>query len=516
MSARPSGTRRPALRGLRRASLRTRLLVAFVVPLVVVLAVVGVASVTALRHELVGQVDSRLADVAFRSANYDPRAGPGDGGPEDDGRGDGPGDGRGDGPPGQPDFLFARGQGEGTLGARVVDGVSTEAAVLGARFQVVELGNRQRARLADVPADGRVRTVDLGGDLGEYRVVADRADDGEVLVNGLPLTSTRAAVASLVAVELLVGLLSLLAAGLVAALLVRRTLRPLARVATTATRVSELPLASGEVRLAERVPPEDTDPRTEVGQVGTALNRLLDHVEGSLAARQASETQVRQFVADASHELRTPLSSIRGYTELVRRQGGELPEHVRHALGRVESESLRMSALVEELLLLARLDAGRELSAEEVDLTALVVDAVSDAQAAGPEHRWQLELPDTPVLVSGDADRLHQALANLLANARAHTPPGTTATTRLSTRDGWARLEVVDDGPGIPPQLLDHVFERFARGDSSRSRAAGSTGLGLAIVHAVVTAHGGTVSVESRPGRTAFTVRLPHAAPATD
>jgi two-component system OmpR family sensor kinase len=170
-----------------------------------------------------------------------------------------------------------------------------------------------------------------------------------------------------------------------------------------------------------------------------------------------------------------------------------------------------MSALVEELLLLARLDAGRELSTEEVDLTALVVDAVSDAHVTGPDHRWQLDLPDTPVLVPGDPARLHQALVNLLANARAHTPPGTTITTRLTTDDGWAELAVVDDGPGIPAELRDHVFERFARGDSSRSRSAGSTGLGLAIVHAVVTAHGGTVSVTSQPGRTAFTVRLPNA-----
>jgi signal transduction histidine kinase len=170
-----------------------------------------------------------------------------------------------------------------------------------------------------------------------------------------------------------------------------------------------------------------------------------------------------------------------------------------------------MTDLVEELLLLARLDAGRELTTEEVDLTALVVDAVSDAHAAGPAHRWQLDLPDSAVLVPGDAARLHQVLANLLANARAHTPEGTTCTTRLRAVEGVAVLEVLDDGPGIPPALLGHVFERFARGDSSRSRNAGSTGLGLAIVHAVVSASAGTVSVSSVPGRTVFTIRLPHA-----
>jgi two-component system OmpR family sensor kinase len=170
-----------------------------------------------------------------------------------------------------------------------------------------------------------------------------------------------------------------------------------------------------------------------------------------------------------------------------------------------------MSELVEELLLLARLDAGRELAHEEVDLTALVVDTVSDAHVAGPGHRWQLDLPDAPVLVPGDPARLHQMLANLLTNVRSHTPDGTTATTRLRAEGGSAVLQVIDDGPGIPPALRPHVFERFARGDASRSRHAGSTGLGLAIVHAVVGAHRGTVEVASEPGSTVFTVRLPHA-----
>jgi two-component system OmpR family sensor kinase len=489
--------------------LRTKLLVACVVPLVVVLALVGVVSITALRHELVSQVDTRLEAVTYRSENYSGE--PGYGGPPAPPAA-GTGSAEADEAPGEPGFLGARGQGEGTLGARVVDGVCTEAGVLGSRGEVLRLTSAQQAAVVAMSADGAPATVDLGGDLGNYRIVAHRAHDGDVLVNGLPLSSTSAAVRNLLIAELVVGLLGLLAAALAAALVIRRTLRPLDRVATTATRVSELPLSSGEVQLAERVPPEDTDPGTEVGQVGTALNRLLDHVEGSLAARQASETQVRQFVADASHELRTPLASIRGYAELVRRQGGdEVPGHVGHALRRVESEALRMSELVEELLLLARLDAGRELTTEEVDLTALVVDTVSDAHAAGPGHRWRLDLPETAVMVPGDPARLHQVLANLLANGRTHTPEGTVVTTRLRVADGTAVLQVLDDGPGIPPALVGHVFERFARGDSSRSRHAGSTGLGLAIVHAVVTAHGGTVAVSSEPGRTVFTIRLPHA-----
>jgi two-component system OmpR family sensor kinase len=502
----------PAASPRSRRSLRTRLLVAFVVPLVAVLALVGVVSVTALRAQLVGQVDTRLDAAIARSENYSPQPGydmpPAPPADTADGEGDGDGDGDGHGGPG---FLGARGQGEGTLGATVVDGVCTDSGVLGPGGQTLTLTSAQDAVLADLPTDGGPVTRDLGGHLGDYRLVASAVPNGDVLVTGLPLSSTADAVRNLVAVELVVGVMALVAAALAAVLVIRRTLRPLDRVAATATRVSELPLASGEVRLAERVPPEDTDPGTEIGQVGTALNRMLDHVEGSLAARQESETRVRQFVADASHELRTPLASIRGYAELVRRQHAEVPTDVGHAMRRVESEALRMSALVEELLLLARLDAGRELAAEEVDLTALIVDTVSDAHVAGPAHHWQLDLPDAPVLVPGDPARLHQVLANLLANVRSHTPDGTTATTRLRAEGGWAVLQVIDDGPGIPAALRPHVFERFARGDVSRSRTAGSTGLGLAIVHAVVAAHGGRVEVAGEPGRTMFTIRLPHA-----
>jgi two-component system, OmpR family, sensor kinase len=226
--------------------------------------------------------------------------------------------------------------------------------------------------------------------------------------------------------------------------------------------------------------------------------------------------RVRQFVADASHELRTPLAAIRGYAEVTRRSRDAVPPDVAHALRRVESETVRMTALVDDLLLLARLDAGRPLAAEPVDLTVLIVDAVSDAHVAAPTHRWRLNLPDDPVTVTGDAARLHQVFANLLANARAHTPPGTTVTTTLTSSDGAAVVTVTDDGPGIPPDLLPAVFERFARGDTSRSRAAGSTGLGLAIVFAVVEAHHGGTAAESRPGHTAFTVTLPLRAQPTE
>jgi len=322
--------------------------------------------------------------------------------------------------------------------------------------------------------------------------------------------------ASLVQLGIIMGIvagIALLVGAFAVYWIVRRSLRPLDRVVQTARAVSTLPLDRGEVDLGVRVPEEDTDTRTEIGQVGAALNQMLGHVSGALVARQASETRVRQFVADASHELRTPLAAIRGYAELARREEDDT-EAVAHALRRVESESHRMTSLVDDLLLLARLDSGRPLSAEDVDLTVVLMDAVSDAQVAGPSHRWQLDLPEEPVTTIGDPARLHQVLANLLANARTHTPAGTTVWCGLRTEPGRSVITVTDNGPGIPADLQPEIFNRFVRGDSSRSRAAGSTGLGLAIVAAVVGAHGGAVSVISGPGRTTFTVELPNGTPA--
>ncbi|SNT59261.1 two-component system, OmpR family, sensor kinase [Asanoa hainanensis] len=372
---------------------------------------------------------------------------------------------------------------------------------------ILEVPAAAHAALASVPADGAAHTRDLAT-LGSYRLAA-RTDDGYTVVIGLPLDPTNDTIRDLLIVESALALGALLLAGGAGALIVRRELRPLERVAATAAEVTALPLHQGEVALPMRVPDEDTDPTTEVGRVGAALNRLLTHVSDALAARQASETRVRQFVADASHELRTPLAAIRGYAELTRRNPGPVPADVAHAIRRVESESARMTSLVEDLLLLARLDAGRPLADGAVDLTAMMIDAVGDAHVAGPGHHWRIELPTEAIVVAGDDLRLHQVLANLLANARTHTPPGTTVVAGLEARDGVAILTVTDDGPGIPGELQGEIFDRFARGDSSRSRAAGSTGLGLAIVSAVVGAHRGEVTVASEPGRTAFTVRLP-------
>jgi two-component system OmpR family sensor kinase len=278
---------------------------------------------------------------------------------------------------------------------------------------------------------------------------------------------------------------------------------------------------SGEVDLAERVPEADADPRSEVGQVGVALNRMLGHVGAALAARQDSETRLRRFVADASHELRTPLAAIRGYSELAARRAGDLPPEVADLLDRVGSQTERMTALVEDLLLLARLDAGRPLARERVDLTRTVVDAVTDAHVAAPEHRWSLDMPEaddeddgSELDVVGDPERLHQVVSNLLANARTHTPPGTTVSVRLARENGDVHLLVRDDGPGIPTDLLPHVAERFARGETGRARSTGSTGLGLSIVAAVVAEHGGELRIDSVPGDTRFEVVLPVAGPA--
>jgi two-component system OmpR family sensor kinase len=402
----------------------------------------------------------------------------------------------------------------------VDDGAVISSRIVERSGELTTVPAESAALLADVPVDGDPHTVELGDGLGDYRVVASAIPGGMTFVTGLPLSLVDGPVSQLAGVVIAVGLAGLLVAGVLGALIIGRALRPLRRVASTATRVAEMPLDRGEVALAVRVPAVDTDPRTEVGRVGAALNHLLENVGSALTARQASETRVRQFVADASHELRTPLAAIRGYAELTRRSRNPVPEDVAHALRRVESEAVRMSGLVDDLLLLARLDAGRPVESSPVDLSAVVVDAVGDAHVAGPQHRWALDLPDSPVVVAGDGARLHQVVANLLANARVHTPPDTIVQVHLSAwepADGTpetATLSVVDDGPGIPADLRATVFDRFARGDSSRSHAAGGTGLGLAIVAAVVAAHDGDVSVDSRPGRTAFTVRLPIAASA--
>ncbi|WP_330338996.1 sensor histidine kinase [Streptomyces sp. NBC_00557] len=527
-----SGRRRPGPRQRRKRqrwrpgqprTLRTRLVVASVVLIAVVCAVIGTVTTVALRSHLYEQLNGQLREASLRAAG---------------GFGPVPSELRNgatlpDGQRGQQDRralpekktdpaqFVARGpQPGGTIAAKVENGVITDAQV-GTKakddnnvpqMDPKPLNTAQTKVLGSVPKDGGIHSVEIPG-LGDYQVLYVDGNNGTYYV-ALPTAEVDGTINTLILVEISVTAAGLIAATLAGFVIVGVATRPLRKVAATATRVSELPLHTGEVNLSERVPESECDPHTEVGQVGAALNRMLDHVHGALHARQQSEMRVRQFVADASHELRTPLASIRGYAELTRRGREQVGPDTRHALGRIESEAGRMTLLVEDLLLLARLDAGRPLQFEQTDLVPLVVDTVSDSRAAGMDHNWRLDLPDEPALVSADAARIQQVLVNLLGNARKHTPPDTTVIARVHRRGAWMCVDVEDNGPGIPPELLPHVFERFARGDSARSRATGSTGLGLAIVQAVAAAHGGAVTVDSVPGRTVFTVHLPALAPA--
>jgi two-component system OmpR family sensor kinase len=502
---------------------------------VVLVVTVGLAaaSTAVLHSQLVTQVDHELELASQRLAQ-----GP-LGTPSGDGTSTGPSSDEVVAPPvpvpgdlldGVPDgdstSVFPAGIGPGSAVVRYADGELVLADHITTSFDRQTLDDDQVAELEAVPADGRPHQVNLG-DLGSFRAVHRTTGDGQAAVIATSTETVDATVRSYVLVEVALGVAALVAAVLVGARLVRRSFRPLDDVAAAARRVSELELSQGAIAVIPRVPEALTDERMEVGQVGAALNRMLENVETSLQARHDSETQVRSFVADASHELRTPLASIRGYAELVRRAPENLPPTAARSLDRIESEAVRMTGLVEDLLLLARLDAGRPLDRSPVDLAALAVDALMDAHAASPDHSWTLDLPgseddarhtagaEDELVVAGDEASLRQVLANLLANAHTHTPPGTHVDVRLAREGDAVVLDVSDDGPGIPAALRSTLFHRFTRADVARNRTGGSTGLGLAIADAIVTAHGGTIAVRSatagEAGRTGttFTVRLP-------
>ncbi|KDN82610.1 sensor histidine kinase [Kitasatospora cheerisanensis] len=486
---------------LRPRTLRARLVAGVLVLITLICVGVGVATCEALRHFLVDRLDQQLSSAGGRYAASLEH-------PDQDGH-------------------DTRAQSPGTFGARLVGGTVTHASVVcgvppgdddpvpiakGTNGDApVPLDAADISTLRALPPDGRPRDLTLSV-LGHYRAAALTGHDGDVLITGLPLHPVDETVQRLLLIELIVFAVALALAAIVGTLGTRLALRPLERVVATAERVSALPLASGAVDLGERVP--DDDPGTEVGRVGAALNRMLGHIGDALTRRQDVEERLRGFAADASHELRNPVAAVRGHAELALRHPGPVPEPVRHSLERITAESQRMGTVVEDLLLLARLDAGRPLAVEDVDLTRIALDCTADARAAAPSHRWLLELPAEPVTVPGDPHRLAQVVANLLANARTHTPDGTEVTLRLSADAAQARLTVTDDGPGIPADLAPQVFDRFVRGDRARTRRTGSTGLGLAIVQAVVHAHAGTVTLHSAPGETAFRITLPTRPPA--
>ncbi|HEY2043072.1 MAG TPA: HAMP domain-containing sensor histidine kinase [Jatrophihabitans sp.] len=399
------------------------------------------------------------------------------------------------------------GQPVGTLGARVMHGAVTSIGVVSEPNRPASITAADRSIVATMTPLAGNRTVEFP-DLGKYRVHVSSGQDGDVLVTGLPQHPVDETLHHIVYAELVVFLIVVVVVGLIGTVAVRRSLKPLSRVAATALRVSELPLATGDGRLPERVPAADE--RTEVGQVSSAVNQMLSRIESALTERQRSEERLRQFVADASHDLRTPLAIVRSHTELIQQDSSELPDAVGSSLERIESATIRMSRLVDDLLLLARLDSGTELRHDEVDLSRIAIDSVADAGVAGPDHRWSLELGDEPVVVVGDEDRLHQVIANLLTNARIHTPAGTAVVVQVTQTDGGgAELTVTDDGPGIPADLLPRVRERFVRGDTARSAVRGGSGLGLAIAAAVVAAHRGVLDIQSKPGHTRIAIRLP-------
>ncbi|MEA2842707.1 MAG: two-component system, OmpR family, sensor kinase [Actinomycetota bacterium] len=322
----------------------------------------------------------------------------------------------------------------------------------------------------------------------DYRVLATPLDDGSLLIVALPLEENRQTLRRLVGVELAMAAAVLAGLALMAWSVVGLGLLPLAEIARTADAIAEGDMS----RRVERI-----DERTEIGALGQALNKMLTRIESAFAERKASEDRLRRFVADASHELRTPLTSIRGYAELFRRGAADRPEDLATAMRRIEQESARMGVLVEDLLLLARLDQGRPLDRSPVDLSRLAADAVADARAVSPDSEIVLS-NGSPVMVLGDELRLRQVAANLLSNADVHTPPGTVVKVTVDADGDRARLVVSDDGPGLPPGMSDSVFERFFRVDKARSRTTGGgAGLGLSIVAAVAEAHGGTVRLEN-------------------
>jgi len=491
-------------------TLRRRLVVSVVALFTLLSIIVGGISVFVLYANLTAPINQQLQS----SANFlDHRDAPGSGGGASTGGG---------GP---------RGLEPGSITATYVIGTgisgSQSASFSFAGNSSKALTKAQLAPLKALTSSDKLTDISIPG-IGSFRVIRTSKlsidvvnTDGTVLNQATgyryyayPLAQTNNTLTRFALALGGISLAGILLVALATWFIVSFALRPLRRVAATATEVASMELDRGEVDLSVRVPEADTDTRTEVGQVGAAFNTMLGHVDHALQARQASESRVRQFVADASHELRTPLASIRGYAELTRRGHYDLPEDVTHSLGRVESEAVRMTSLVEDLLLLARLDAGRDIETAPVDLTPLLVDVISDAHAAGPDHTWELDMPDEPVIVEADSQRIHQVFVNLLANARVHTPAGTRVRVGLSeSKTGDATITVNDNGPGIPKSVQDDLFERFARGDSSRARSSGSTGLGLAIVKAVVDAHGGSVTAKSRKGSTIFTVTLPRSSP---
>jgi len=483
--------------------LRVKLVAALLVLVALALVVIGFVGTTMLRAQLLSRVDAQLT-ATTHSIGEQPKHG------HSPPTGSQPPDGSSYRPTLNTGFFTLLTDPAGNRiggGDLQVPAGSNQSAPL-----LPTLTTETAAGLAD-----RAHTVPPAGPGHSWRVLVTPADNGAgTLTVGYSLEQVDGTVSRLVWVDVVVSLAVLVTFGALGYGVVRSSLRGLVKVETTAEAI-----AAGD--LTRRVP--ELSERTEVGRLAAALNTMLAQVESAFSAQRvseagarASEERMRRFVADASHELRTPLTSIRGFAELYRHGG--VPDHggVGRMMDRIESEATRMGVLVEDLLLLARLDQQRPLERRPVDLLELAADAVHDGPAVAPGHRVHLEVAgsdDAPPVVLGDEARLRQVIANLLSNAVTHTPAGSTVTVRVGVAGATAELAVSDDGPGLAPEHAARVFERFYRADAARSRTRGGAGLGLSIVAALVAAHGGTVMLDTAPGEGAtFTVRLPlHRAP---
>jgi two-component system, OmpR family, sensor kinase len=470
---------------LARLSLRTRLVLGVVVIAAVGLLLADVATYSALRSFLIDRVDSTLNLVhpGVENAVFG----------ESRGRGLEPGPDEAQVPNDCIELRRVSGKVVGRKwncirpfpGAEAVSPPKTPASI----SVPVRPNTREGDRVHFFTVDSTDGSID-------YRVRAsiEGGHPGYVLLIAAPLTSENNTLHRLLLIELLVTIVVLGAMTALSLWIIRIGLRPLREIEATATAIT-----AGD--LSHRV--DVANEYTEVGRVGAALNAMLGRIE-------ASDVRLRRFVADASHELRTPLSAVRAYAELFSRGARARPEDLERTMSGITRETERMSVLIEDLLLLARLDEGRPLERERVRLDELVAEAVETARAVDPDR--PIDLDARPVTVLGDRDRLRQVVDNLLANVRSHTPAAAPAHIRVGPENGRAVVEVEDSGPGLGGEALERVFERFYRADSSRSRARGGVGLGLSIVAAVARTHGGTVAARSEPGQGAtFRVELPAA-----
>jgi two-component system, OmpR family, sensor kinase len=473
--------------------LRLKLLIAIIVLVFAGLAVSNIATYTTLRSSLFERLDQQLVASEFQ-VGHDVTEGPGYHLPG------GPG-----GPAGYPSGTYGELRGsDGTVLAKktFIFGSTT----LPSPSLPSELPRSQ------APTSGPdLFTVGSVGGSTHYRLLVDEVPirvDGQqqtgTLIVAVPLTDVDDTLSRLRLIAGIVAGAVLLGLGFLSWWLVRRGLRPLERMGDTAGAI-----AAGD--LTRRVEPAEE--RTEIGRLGLALNSMLAQIEAAFEQRRASESRLRRFVADASHELRTPLTSIRGYAELFRRGAESRPEDLSKSMQRIEAEASRMGVLVDDLLLLARLDQGRPLEREPVDVAKIVTDAVDSARAIEPERPIDLSVNGSASLI-GDEGRLRQVVDNLIDNSRVHTPTGTLVRVSVTRQGDEIVLSVADQGPGLSPDVAGRVFERFYRGDPARSRETGGAGLGLSIVSAIVDAHGGTVKAAPSDGGATFEVRLPAAATA--